>query len=39
MSDLLQFQAHNWHPVKQEKHLENAENHSAKDKSVVGGET
>jgi hypothetical protein len=36
MSELLQFQARNWHPVKQEKHLENAENHSAKDESVVG---
>jgi hypothetical protein len=37
MPDLLQFQAHNWHPVKQEKHLENAETHSAKDESVVRG--
>jgi hypothetical protein len=36
MPDLLQFQAYNWHPVKQEKHLENAETHSAKDESVVG---
>jgi len=37
MPDLLQFQAHNWHHVKQEEHLENAETHSAKDESVVGG--
>jgi len=36
MPDLPQFQALNWHPVKQEKHLENAETHSAKDKSVGG---
>ena len=36
MSELLQFQAHNWHPVKQEKHLENAETHSATDESVGG---
>jgi len=34
MFDLLQFQAHNWHPVMQGKKLENA--HSAKDESVGG---
>jgi len=37
MPGLLQFQAHNCHPVKQEKHLENAETHSAKGRSVVEG--
>jgi hypothetical protein len=26
--DLLQFQAHLWHPIMQTKHLENAGNHS-----------
>jgi len=35
MPNLLQFQAHNWHPTMQEKHLENAKNHSPKDESVV----
>jgi hypothetical protein len=39
MSDLLQFEAHNWHPVMQKKKLENAETHSAKDESVGRGGT
>jgi hypothetical protein len=33
--ELLQFQAHQWHPVMQAKQFENAENHSLKDESVV----
>jgi len=28
MLDILQFQAHLWHPTMQTKHLENAGNHS-----------
>jgi len=31
MTELLQFQAHHWHPTMQKKHLENPENHSPKD--------
>jgi len=30
MAELLQFQAHHWHPIMQTKHLENAEKHSPK---------
>jgi len=33
MPEILQFQAHHWHPAMQE----NAENPSPKDESVVGG--
>ena len=37
MAELLQVQAHHWHHIMQKKHLENAEKHSPKDETVVGG--
>ena len=36
MPELLQFQAHCWHPIMQTKHLENAGNHSSRDTSFEG---